>query len=174
MFCLCFIAFGDTFLPILNRYFLFVIFQLFFLSYFVLDTEQEIIQKYFHRGYDYRLITCLLKNEHSINISVRTLKRRLKACNLSKRREHICEEQVRDIIRGEMRGAGCLAGYRKMWHILKLKHHLHVPRKLVQRILKELDPEASNLRKNRMLKRRQYLSNGPNQCWHIDGMLCAR
>jgi hypothetical protein len=103
-------------------------------------------------------------------MSVRTLKRRLKDYNLSKRTENICEEQVRDVIWSEMRGTGCLAGYRKMWHILKLKHHLHVPRKLVERILKELDPEASSLRRNRRLKRRQYLSNGPNQCWHIDGM----
>ena len=69
-----------------------------------------------------------------------------------------------------MRGVGCLAGYKKICHILKLKHHLHVPWKLVERILTELDPEASNLRKDRMPKRHQYLSNGPNQCWHIDGM----
>ena len=93
----------------------------------VIDTEQEIIEKYFHCGYNYRLITCLLKNEHAIDMSVRTLKRRLKAYNLSKRTENICEEQVREIIQAEMRGVGCLAGYRKMWHILKLKHHLHVP-----------------------------------------------
>ena len=107
---------------------------------FFIDTEQEIIEKYFHCGYDYRLIT--FNNEHGIDMSVRTLKRWLKAYNLSKRTENICEEQVREIIQAEMRGVGCLLVDRKMWHILKLKHHLHVSRPLVQRILKELDPEA--------------------------------
>jgi transposase InsO family protein len=66
--------------------------------------------------------------------------------------------------------AGSLAGYRKMWHILRIKHHLHVPRKLVATILRELDPEASDMRREKKLRRRQYLSQGPNQCWHIDGM----
>ena len=146
-----------------------LIFSLYYF-HFIPDNEQKIIEQHFHCGYKYNLITCLLKNEQGINISVRSLKRRLRSYNLSKRVKHICEDQVRDLIRGEMEGAGCLAGYRKMWHILKLKHQLHVPRKLVQRMLKELDPEATNLRRNRMLKRRQYLSHGPNQCWHIDGM----
>ncbi len=40
---------------------------------------------------------------------------------------------------------GSLAGYRKMWHILRLKHHLRVSRKIVAKILRELDPEANDI-----------------------------
>ena len=62
-----------------------------------------------------------------------------------------------------------MAGYRKMWHILRLKHQLRVPRQLVARILRELDPEASTMRRMKRL-RCQYVSQGPNQRWHIDGV----
>ena len=105
-------------------------------------------------------------------MTVRTLKRRLNDYQLSRRKENqnFNEEHVRNVINQEMQGAGSLAGYRKMWHILRLKHHLHVPRKLVARVLRELDPEASNLRRQKRLKKRQYISQGPNQCWHIDGV----
>ena len=105
-------------------------------------------------------------------MTVRTLKRRLNDYQLSRRKENqnFNEEHIRNVINQEMQGAGSLAGYRKMCHILRLKHHLHVPRKLVARVLRELDPEASNLRRQKRLKKRQYISQGPNQCWHIDGV----
>ena len=56
-----------------------------------------------------------------------------------------------------------------MWHTLRLKYKLCVPRDKVQRILKELDPNGAEERKRHWLKRRAYRSNGPNECWHIDG-----
>ena len=86
-----------------------------------------------------------------------------------KRKINVDEDLVRNIIRSEMQGPGQLAGYRKMWHILRLKHHVHAPRKLVAQILHELDPDASKARKRNKLHRRIYQSHGPNQCWHIDG-----
>ena len=36
-------------------------------------------------------------------------------------------------------------------------------------ILKEIDPEETNMRKARRLRRRKYLSEGPNSYWHADG-----
>ena len=36
-------------------------------------------------------------------------------------------------------------------------------------ILRELDPDASALRKARKLQRRSYVSPGPNATWHVDG-----
>ena len=59
-----------------------------------------------------------------------------------------------------------VASYRKMWHILRLKHHVHAPRRLVAQILHELDPDASNARKRTNC--RIYHSHGPSQCWHIE------
>ena len=40
---------------------------------------------------------------------------------------------------------------------------------MVERIVKELDPEGVELKKSRKLKKRVYVSRGPNFCWHIDG-----
>ena len=36
-------------------------------------------------------------------------------------------------------------------------------------ILKEIDPEETNMQKARRLRRRKYVSEGPNSCWHADG-----
>ena len=44
-----------------------------------------------------------------------------------------------------------------------------VPRDMVMRILRELDPDASALRKAKKLQRRSYVSPGPNATWHVDG-----
>jgi hypothetical protein len=138
--------------------------------FFIADSEREIIENYFHLGYKYDIIVQLLKDRHNIVMNVRTLKRKLALLKLKRRGNQIIEQDIRNIIKDEIKDAGCLSGYRKIWHVLRIKHHLHVPRTLVARILHELNPEASNLRKARKLKRRQYLSSGPNQCWHIDGM----
>lgn len=80
---------------------------------------------------------------HGITVSVRTLKRRLKSNNLGKKKINVDEDLVRNIIRSEMQGPGQLAGYRKMWHILRIKHHVHAPRRLVAQILHELDPDGT-------------------------------
>ena len=90
--------------------------------------ENVAIEKYFHLGYDYKTITDLLLVDHGITMSVRTLKRRLKSNNLGKKKINVDEDLVRNIIRSEMQGPGHLAGYRTMWHILRIKHHVHTPR----------------------------------------------
>ena len=36
-------------------------------------------------------------------------------------------------------------------------------------VLKEIDPERTNIRQTRRLRRRKYVSEGPNSCWHADG-----
>ena len=51
-----------------------------------------------------------------------------------------------------MQGPGCLSGYRKMWHLLKIKYNIHVPHNMVAQILHDIDPEASSLRKKKKLK----------------------
>ena len=35
-------------------------------------------------------------------------------------------------------------------------------------ILKEIDPEVTNMRKALRLRRRKYVSEGPNSCWNPD------
>ena len=77
----------------------------------VTDSERRIIEHYFHLGYKYDIIICLLKNEHGIQMDLRTLKRRLKFYNLNKRKDTVSEDHIRNIVRNEMQGPGCLAGY---------------------------------------------------------------
>ena len=135
-------------------------------------TEREIIEHYFHRGYEYKSIVLLLAKYHDLRLSERTLKRKLKDFGL-KRREHVDENleiRVRNIITEELSaGPDRLNGYRSMWHILRLRHHMNVPRQLVASIMKQVDPEGVALRKRRRLHRRTYVFPGPNFAWHVDG-----
>ena len=65
-------------------------------------------------------------------------------------------------------GPDCVSGYRHVWHSLQLKGH-QVPRKKVETILRELDPDGCQQRKEHKLKRREYHNPGPNAVWHADG-----
>ena len=123
---------------------------------------------YFHHGYPYDAIVGLLRRD-GFAISVRTLKRKLVELGLSRKRNIIDEEAITQLIRQEIQGAGTLAGYRTIWQALRLKYGVHVPRNLVARIVREIDPEGVELRKSRRLTRRKYISLGPNFCWQIDG-----
>ena len=61
-------------------------------------------------------------------------------------RNIIDEEAITQLIRQEIQGAGTLAGYRTIWHALRLKHGVHVPRNLVARIVREIDSEGVELK----------------------------
>ena len=61
-----------------------------------------------------------------------------------------------------------MGGYRTVWHTPELEG-FRVPRIVVQEIIRELDPEGTELRQSRCLKRRQHHNPGPNYAWHLDG-----
>ena len=48
------------------------------------NNEWEIIEKYFNDAYDYNMINAILAKHHKINMSLRTLKRRLEAYDLQR------------------------------------------------------------------------------------------
>lgn len=64
---------------------------------------------------------------------------------------------------------GRLAGYRRMWEILRNKHNLVCSRESVRLLLSELSPEDVESRRAHRLKRRTYKCRGPNPIWHADG-----
>ena len=130
--------------------------------------EEEAIRYYFSRNYDYATILNFLERFNNIKISRGTLMNRLKQYGLCRRGRHVDEGVVRECIRRELDGSGSLLGYRSMWRRLHSKHGINVPRSVVQNILRELDPEGTELRKARRLKRREYSNPGPNYCWHSD------
>ena len=77
-------------------------------------------------------------------------------------------DEARASIQSLINGPGCLQGYRSVWHTLQLRG-VRIPRIVVQQLLKELDPERTEMRKAHRLKRRRYHNPGPNYSWHCDG-----
>ena len=131
----------------------------------------ELVKCYLHRGYPYDAIVGLLEEQEGLYMCVRTLKRRLQSLVLRRKgnASRLDEEVVRTAIGKEMKRPGMLAGYRSIWHALRLRHGIHVPRGLVAEIMKEIDPVGVNERRSRRLKRRTFTSKGANDSWHMDG-----
>lgn len=102
-------------------------------------------------------------------MSLRTLKRKLKSLSLSRKKNYSTRARVRAAIQEELKGPGQLHGYRSMWQTLCQKYGLAVRRDDVMRLMRELDPEGSQLRSSRRFVRRVYHSEGPNYVWHVDG-----
>ena len=55
-----------------------------------------------------------------------------------------------------------------MHRTLKQTYGVYVPRESVMQILKEIDPNGTEERKWKKLKRRKYFSAGPNATWQMD------
>ena len=49
-----------------------------------------------------------------------------------------------------------------------MSFRVNIKRYVVMNVLRELDPDGSENRKAHLLRRRQYVSVGPNFCWHAD------
>lgn len=130
---------------------------------------EEAIRYYYEKNYKYRTILEFLEKFHGIKMCMRTLKSKLNEFGLGKRNYNASRDQVRECIQRELDGCGQLLGYRAMWRLLQRKYEMRVPRKFVESILQELDPEGSRLRRAHRLQRRVYLNPGPNHCWHADG-----
>ncbi|CAB4014554.1 Hypothetical predicted protein [Paramuricea clavata] len=78
-------------------------------------SEREIIEYYFHKGFEYKNIVLFLQRYHGIRLSERTLKRRLKDFGLKRRKlvDENVEGRARDIIKEELSaGPDSLNGYR--------------------------------------------------------------
>ncbi|KAH0552164.1 hypothetical protein KQX54_006381 [Cotesia glomerata] len=99
-----------------------------------------------------------------------TLKRILSTLGL--KRKYVPESNMREIIAAaieEVNSCGYNLCYRSLWKKLKLQYKLRVKRETVYKILKILDPEGIANRYGNKLRRRQYISPGPNFMWHLDG-----
>ena len=136
--------------------------------------EEEITRYYFNAGFEYNEIVLFLKKHHNIEMSGRTLLRRLKVYGLKRRyfeNEDSLQakyDSVKNRIREMLGGPDSVAGYRTVWHSLEMEG-MRVPRVIVQTLLKELDPSGTESRRSRRLRRRRYENPGPNFAWHIDG-----
>ena len=132
--------------------------------------EEQVLTYYFYRGFSNKEILQFLAKQHDFHISYSALLRRLKRYGLKRRnsatQEHIGQAQQR--IQELLNGPGSLGGYRAVWHTLELEG-LRVPRVVVARMIKEMDPDGVASRKAHRMKRRVYSNPGPNYAWHQDG-----
>ena len=133
-----------------------------------LTDEKEIIRFYFYRGFHYEEILNFLRKFHDHEMSLSTLKRRIKRYGLQRKNSDYDIDAVRDAIRSLLDGPGCCRGYRAIWHTLQMSG-ITVPRVVVAELLRELDPEGVQERSTHRLKRRVYRNPGPNFSWHCDG-----
>ena len=129
---------------------------------------KSLLTSYFNRGFTYKEIQLFLEKNHDRCISIATLKRRMKDFGLKRRNTDYDEMEVREHIRKQLDGPGCMVGYRHVWHTLQMQG-VRAPRIVVQKLLKEMDPEGTEERRRHVLKRRTYHNIGPNYAWHCDG-----
>ena len=132
------------------------------------EEERKLIKQLFYRWHSNEEIVGMLSKCHGIDISLSTLKRRLKDLGMSRRYLEYDPNNVRTAILELLDGPNSTVGYRSVWHNLRMKG-IVVPRVVVQKMLKEIDPDGVESRKAHRLKRREYHCLGPNSAWHADG-----
>ena len=85
------------------------------------DEETQVLKYYFNEGYKYEVILCFLHKYHKIEMSLRTLKERLKSLGL--RRRTLLDSNNQDVrarIQEELDGPGCLSGVKAVVYVADL------------------------------------------------------
>lgn len=132
-------------------------------------TRDDLIALYYHAGYSVNEIIGFLACHHSSAISERQVHRILRRMNIQRRNnESLLEDIVRAIIL-ELNGSGGNVGYRNMKRRLLTNHGVLATAETVRLALVVLDAEGVLARSRHVLRRRQYISKGPNFSIHIDG-----
>ena len=108
--------------------------------------ERAILESLFYKGYEYNEIINLLKTQHSMRMSMRTLKRRLKFYNLSRNGVEFDPGCLRNMVVEILDGPGISRGYRSISHTLQRKG-VRVPRSVVEKMVRELNPNGVEERK---------------------------
>ena len=128
---------------------------------------ERLVWMYFQLGLSHAEIMSFLAFRYNTIISKATLKRILKRLHLSRKSNYTDIVDVALFVLKELEDSGQLHGYRWM-HQKCINAGFVVPRDTVYDLLKLLDPAGISIRKRKRLRRRQYVSKGPNYVWHID------
>ena len=78
-------------------------------------------------------------------MSMRTLHNRLREYVLRRRTANSNDAEICQAIQQELDGPGCMRGYRAIWHTLRLDYGIQAPRRKVEGILQQVDPEVTAL-----------------------------
>ena len=96
--------------------------------------EKDIIWNYFQAGYHYEVIVMFLRLYHNINISKRTLERKLSYYGFRKREfTNVTINELKNVIESEIQGPASMRGYRGLWNSLKANYGI-----MVQKDIKEI------------------------------------
>ena len=129
---------------------------------------EDLIKCYFGIGLNNKEILGVLAQNHSIVISIRTLKRRCRELGHFRRRNQTNINQGIAFMQEELRGNGQMQGYRWL-HLQAVQRGLVVSQDTARQIIKALDPRGVEARQAHRLRRRIYTTCGPNALWHMDG-----
>ena len=130
--------------------------------------KDVIIKNYFSSGFSYQEILAFLSLHHGLEISLRQLHRYLRRLGLFRRRNKDDLNIVILKMKREISSSSSCFGYRLMHQKLR-QMGVTTDQETVRLTLKALDPEGVICRSRNRLKRRIYISKGPNYMWHIDG-----
>ena len=133
------------------------------------ENRNILIESYFNLGFGYEEILGFLVLCHGIRLSLRHLKRILKGLNLKRRCNRYDMEEVIFAIEYDLSRSGNCVGYQQMHQRLRNDYGIIVDRETVRLALKQLDPKSVNARLCKRLRSRQYVNQGPNYLWHLDG-----
>ncbi|XP_054890492.1 uncharacterized protein LOC129371933 [Poeciliopsis prolifica] len=128
----------------------------------------NIIEQYFRSGFTNLEILGVLEETHNVKLSLRTLERRLQKKRLWRRKNKTDVAEVASFIEHQLQGSGRQHGYRWM-HQKCWMAGIVTDRETVRLLMRLLDPNRVDLRAQNRLRRRLYVSRGPNYVWHIDG-----
>eukprot|EP00794_Sanderia_malayensis_P002664 gene2664-3081_t len=118
--------------------------------------------------YTKREICMLLRKDHGVDITERQLKYICQKEGLSKH-WNIESNLIKEMVSNELDTCRRKVGYRQMSEIVNLRYSTRISKESVRKALKEVDPDGVEERRGRVLKRKIYETNGPNDVYHIDG-----
>ena len=128
----------------------------------------EIIKLYFQLRFSQKEILMCLAMNHGIVISQRHLRRLLRKYKLYRRKEYSDILRVTMFIEEELQTSAQCYGYRWM-HSRCIEEGFVVSQNTLRMLQHLLGPEGVAARRRHRLRRRIYVSVGPNQTWHMDG-----
>lgn len=117
------------------------------------------------------VVLMYLNAKFGLQWSCSTLKRFLKDHNL-RRHDTLSANDVLKAVELELKGSGQLLGARSLHLRIRMHQGLLVKREQVELALQYLalsQVVARGPGKKNVLRKRKYISKGPNWCWHIDG-----
>ena len=89
-----------------------------------------------------------LRLYHNISINKRTLERRITCYGFWRRGfSNVTINELKSLTEPEIQGSASMCGSPGLWHSLKTSYGIIVQRDIVMNILKETDPEGTNMRK---------------------------